>query len=870
MAPNPEKELNQVRMTLIPATSHSQRDSAIILVGDLNEYKVYQVKDNKIQFISTHRYEIPIDGEPRKELTANNSITYVFKKLRLQKTEKNVKFFSENEIEWDDEPSSLLFRFEFAIGAQKLIKPQFIGEIKKSKGKVIDYLDNFKPVLGPRLSVIAKKTFSGFMPSLEIFLAEDLPGKKRVARPVFKINKCFANRKNYYNRLQNEQKKIPEKVRSHFRFNSDFQFFMSNPKDEENQKVTSFVNPDRKMLTIGLIDTLSKKLIARRLVSIYDIFEGVEWLKIAEEPVITVSSLKYSTSTDTLFLQIEIDFEIKPRQDVSLKSIFDSEMKVGRNDRFRINQLVERPTMYEEENPFSQTRFLSVKIFNLFRGGELKFERKTVGNWTNFSCRGGNGRLITVEDGVNEFRIEILSPEEKCPKFSENAEKVVKNLSRVNFVMSYKELLKKSGISDRWIRKVSIVGGSQLLILFQTKMVLFDIASKEVLSTISYSKCLPRRLSCSAVEDDLILSEFGEKCYMLNQIHQMGMGGVLFRPIKTLDYRLLPDLHSINKFLNFRKTGENQFNLQFLVNWMNSKESTLTQESLLSCDIKLNRSKSGVVKSVENLDFQISEVNDSSFIFDEGVSSYIKNGWVYHKFLQSEMDARGMFKKLGDGDFKSIACQGYFLDGDVIKGFHIGQKYSYIVSEGYLYVPEGEVPVKKLRVIEFRVPGPEDEEEGWTKLDGLRPIQIKTKELEGPLYFDEKTDKFRIFYFWNLPGTSSLRLSVLNEELEEISSFEIAGLREVKNLQVISDTKVYVVGASSLNEKEENAVKEERSMLIDLEKKTFVSLVGQTGEPFFGILYAVNGGGFLTFSRSFKTFLNPVESEGIFISDDYE
>ena len=173
--PNQEKDLNQVKLTLIPAShKHYHKNSDIILMGGLDEYKIYQVKEGKIHYVSSHVCELPIDGGYRQEHTGNSSIMYIFTKSNLKKTEKNVKFFEEHNIEWEG-ISSILFSFEFGIGAPHVIKANYIREIKNSEDEyeLMDNLDNFKPLLGSRLSVISKLSVNEV--DKEYFLAELKP-----------------------------------------------------------------------------------------------------------------------------------------------------------------------------------------------------------------------------------------------------------------------------------------------------------------------------------------------------------------------------------------------------------------------------------------------------------------------------------------------------------------------------------------------------------------------------------------------------------------------------------------------------------------------------------------------------------------------
>ena len=861
LSPESESKLNQVKMTLIPAASHRDKDSGIILVGAFNEYKIYQVKDDKIHFVSSHQVVLPIDGEAQEELTANNSITYVFKKEELEKTEKNVKFFAGNGIEWD-EPSSLLFRFKFSIGIQTFIKAEFIGEIRTSDEhysgiELIDNLDSFKPLLGPRLAILSKIAHESDLDDKKYFLAQMRKCDHDLARSIFKFQVEYEKLKEYQQKLEKDITKIPNHLSSDLEF-ADQEFLLYNYEEDKPQKFKALVKVDEKMIAVALFEMRSKKIIKTKFISIYELVQDIERFEVIEELTIQVIGINYSPAVDTLALHIEAHQAINLGAEASLQPLVESELKAGRRDRSLLAYFHEQ--VDENDNLLYQIKDLSVKVFNVLRGGcKIEVESRSVGNGVNFLTERLKGNFITVDDSQKGCKVEILSPTKKSTK--NGPERPISE----KYELAYEHLFRKTGIKDRWVRAVSTFGGNRLLILFQSSMVLLDTHSKEILSSISYTSNLPTSLSYCSVRDGLVLSRFGENCLMLHQIIHEEDKKTKFKPIKIIDFRESANLHSLNKYLDFTKTGENRFNIRLEVNWMPSEESTRTEISLLSCDIEVNRTPEGRIDSVEQTEFEIAKiVHETDY---STFSSYIKGGNVFNTFTYHDDDAKGMLKRAGSEAYQFFE---YSLDGSEsenidgeMKGLlncHIGEKYTYFILYGFKVQEGARYPVKRLNAVTFKETTPQGE---LKNPEITKSIEIKHSSFD---YFDKTTDEFRFFTLYQIHDKPSQRLCILNEELEEVSAFNINGLMKIEELHVINEAQIYIVGFGPLMELGQRAGYGHKSLLIDLEKKSQAELVGEFGEPFFGVPFALSDGRFFCLTKTRRSFLESEESEGVFVS----
>ena len=866
---SPEQHSLHSRVIFSPA-SHRQSDQNIIFVEYFREHKIYQVKDNQIRFVSEHACDFPIDGCNYYEIMSHHFILYIFETKELDKTKKNLKFFEENGLDWEKNVK-IIFKFEYGIGVDKVIKPRYLGQFNPefeghSGQKLVDIFDKIKPLIGRQLAFLQDK---------DCHLAEFGPEFENLNRRVFKFKTNFSVLKSYQNKLNRDKSKFDEDLHEKLSF-SEPKFQIYNYESDLNLKWKPFIKVDKRMITVGLIDLRSKKILSRKFISIYELSEPFEWLKLAENLFVTVSNVDYSPSVDFFTIDLRFEMETKVGLDPELQPLLDEELKAWRNDPNHRSLVVEKS---ETEN-YVQLKKMRFKIFNTLKAEKLFIERTVIGSSIETSSKKHKGKVVIFEYGQNEVKVEILSAKTSPQEDEEELRidgkidnlddqeppnqfesEIIGGVKRERVVIQRALLTKEAKVFDFRIKSVSVVEETKLLIIFKCKMVLFDMESKKVLSSLFYCKGLPSYSSNTKIQGDLMACCDQNRGYLyFYRIKHQEDGGVNFQLCWEIDVTEFPGIHLIHQFLDFRRLSEDTFIVRLELYFMFSEEVSVSKLGIMSIGFK-------EISKEDSSGLAILPSHGFRFEADQYQQSYsLRNSYM----KGDKAFVTGSFHQLYFLGFRSVPRKDYFRclfystspdpqnvqEARFISKSHIGEKYCYLCLGRTVAEMQGQVEEgggMELRVLASKGP-PEGNVEN--KFDIVKSTQI---EETSSVYFDEVTDLFRVFYFSR--HEDGLKLAILDEELEVKVNLRTTIIEEVEEFEVINDTILYIIGKV-----ERGGVTERKSIIMDLANQSISELVNEDGDTLFGVSYGFENGRLFSFTSSSLSQKKRF-TEGIFVSE---
>ena len=636
---NPQGYSNHFRVIFCPET-HRQADQKIVFVREFKElHKIYQVKDNQIRFVSEHTCDFPIDSFHYHEIMSNHFILYVFETKELEKTRKNAKFFEDNQIDWEKN-AQIIFRIEYGIRVDKIIKPRYLGLVEAEQAKkysdqeIINILEKVKPLVGRQL-VESINYDRG-----DLYIAEFGPEFENLNRRVFKLRADFTSTEAYQEKLERDKSKLNESLHDELSFASII-FEINNTESNRNSKWKPFIKVEDKMIIVGLIDLRCKKILSTRFLSIYELLEGIEWLEIIHHAVIIVSKVDYSLSVDFLTLDLTFEFGTKVGLNQELQLLLDEELKAGRNDPFNRTLIVEKPN----NGTFTQVKNMRFEIFNLFKGERKVVQRNVIGSCICSGTRKQKGKVVSYQGGEDHIKVEILSPKSNLQESEQEsktnsiddeqqgtslelATDLVKGVKTEKLTIQLDQLQQEANVFDLRIKSISVVEETKLLIIFNCKMVLFDMESKKVLSSLDYSKGLPIYPNDTKIQGDLMVCCDPEYGYLsFHKIHPQENGNVNFERLSVIQINKFQKIHSIKKFLDFRKVSDDSFILRLESYIMHSNELITAKPGIISLGFDLSTQKDGdlAITPIYGPRFEADDYTPSYSV----LSSYMKGDQIF-------------------------------------------------------------------------------------------------------------------------------------------------------------------------------------------------------------------------------------------------
>ena len=483
------------------------------------------------------------------------------------------------------------------------------------------------------------------------------------------------------------------------------------------------------------------------------------------------------------------------------------------------------------------------------------------------------------EDTHEELRIEttrkriipdLLSEEPEIEK--ETEERTPQKCSegrlggtQMSSIVSFK---KGNEFPDSHVKAILPIEDNIIAVIGPSKISLLEIESQKCLSSTKHNLGLPLKTTQALIQEDLILikNEYNSgRCIDVCKAYLEGEESTPFKHLARMDLSFLDRLHSINRLVGLRKLNNDHYDLRLMVNWMNSEDTTLANPHAFWVRFKLiGNDKSGDY-SVEVINSRLDIViNDQTQIF----KTYRKGEFWYHIVMGDPLSPRISFYQskspfdLPKKEKPFVTRFGVYRGSNTFANYHIEKNKIYLKIDINGFGGSGG---EELSSFEFKK----------ISEDGImtKPTPINSIELSplAQIYFDEVTEKFRIFCFTEEKTTISLHLKLLNEELEATHQIEFKDSSETNFLnhifwfQFLSDDLVYFI-SNYYEKRGRQTVDRKENLMLNLGTMTAKRCVDVEGKIFFGAPYCFGGDRLLALTRGYEAMMNST-LEGVFTAD---
>ena len=297
--------------------------------------KLYEIKDRKIKFVSSHEVVFPVEVH-----TDNMSWYWPAPKheMMIFVKEKVKKDQNEAEDAANQRSNTLVFRCQFGHTKERQIHAEYFGQIKNGhegyydhKGKTAyEIWQRFKSTERLYLMTAKHKKDSESVEVEKTFLATVSKHNANVYKFIIDLNFTFSKLKPYSEMLAADKEGLEETVRNMLSFKYNRNFYIEDFPSMPDHRYSSYCQFDEQMVTAGVIDMRNKKIVTKSFLSIFKIFKELGYSMIYHCRQMKVQSNIYSVEQDTLYLNLVIIFQFLSRRNRFHMQIFQQEMdKVG-------------------------------------------------------------------------------------------------------------------------------------------------------------------------------------------------------------------------------------------------------------------------------------------------------------------------------------------------------------------------------------------------------------------------------------------------------------------------------------------------------------------------------------------------------------
>ena len=400
-----------------------------------------------------------------------------------------------------------------------------------------------------------------------------------------------------------------------------------------------------------------------------------------------------------------------------------------------------------------------------------------------------------------------------------------------------------------------MIDQENLLVTTSRYLLLFDINSKQIVSSLKYCQDIPFRMKFTKFHGNIMISlKLKLNIIEIFEISQEGATDLpLFQFLGVLNFsNCVENLFEIDTLLAFRQAEDQVYELVLVAKMMESTECAVVTKMVFLVQFQLKGQNRGEKEREPEINYMTS-VCDVDFS-QEDIRVYHKNElWNYIFF--DGIDTSAIQNDEDDVTQLQFGSLGSFE----IEHYRVGNVH---LGKGLIYIEQVGEKDKLLRVIQLRA-----DEEG----EGLE-AEVKTSlsfDLPAKVYFDEVSNFTRIFVLEQNKDAMKSQLRILNEELDEVQKLLFPLLEDFISLKVIDADKVHVIGSEpGRAERLHQAAEEGSSVLslfLNLEDLTFQRLVVEGEGPLLGCPHEFGGGLLISFTKGYMSF-EVKNSDGIFFS----
>ena len=846
-----------------------------IAINSDRQYKTYQIKDNELRFASHHTVDLPVFSKGYFRTFSENHLHYFFKKKNIEKRESAIKFFEENNLDWET-ASWIAFGLKIGVEQSETIYPDFLGESKyqekdRKESKIRDIFDNQKPLLNLGICLFMGKDSKEAQESdpeeRQVYYISRFDKKyhdfvNHLFRFKLKPEKLFG----YRNKIVQDFEKISPKVSRLSTFYEHCQcFLIENSEPGLASKLMPFTQVDNYMITVGLVDLRKRIIPIKRLVSIYELFDAIEFKYAPSVNFVNIIMIDYAAELDVLMLDAWVSFYFNPDDRNNIQSVI-----LNRNQAEAEQKLGFLSEM--NDGRIKEIQKLRFKVWGLLKSRKTWIEVGVMGYQGNKLFQKAQGMIASFDERTSEITLSIYSNQAKALRarneelkdgidLERRSQKAVKEQDKVKKTVihiSKEGLFESRGIQADGIRLTQMINQDQLLMATSRNLLLIDINSKEIISCCQYSHNIPVFYKNTKIDSNIMVHL--KLRFNLIEIFRISMEGAINEPsfefLGILDFsNSVDNLFEIDRLVAFRKLEEEIYEMIVVAKMMESAEWAVVSKMLFLVQFQLRgptedqeEGKPEIIymKSICIVDFSQEEIrtyNKSDLwnhIFFDGVET---------EAIQSDEEDK---KTLVFRDLHRFQMTGY-----KIANLHMDQDLIFIQLTG-----EKDRLIKVIQALG-------DDQDG--ELTRAEVVRAQSFDLAAKIYFDDVTDLTRIFVLEKNEVAMRSQLSVLNEELDEIESFYFPWLDKIFGFKVISSVLLHIVGREQSSfERHKHGPEGDRdspnmSMLLNLDKLKFHRLVVEGEGSLFPAPYDLGGGKLLAFTRDFKESQEK-SSDGIYFS----
>ena len=819
---------------LIVQRTHNHK---LILAHHKNHFKIYRITDkHKIEFVSAHTVHLPVKGSITKTVITEKHIRLYFSKYALDSEKENKKFLKQKRLKMT-KISCLVFEFEYGINQPQDLTPKiFIEKNSGYKGlgtwMISELVTNEKPLYEANqcLIIAANRMLPSFTDIIkskpkEAYLAKlDKDYEGQLPKRVFRFNKSFENLEKYKTKLWQDYDSLSEVFRESlklcFRHKPSPLTVLSSPLGSPHQ-LNAALSFDREMFSVQLFDPRTKKIQSRTFVSIYELFQGQKFVKVSRCNFIQIYNMVYSPEVDALCVEIGIKLGYLDPEEEHLTSIINSELKVGRFDRSNLTNFV------RVGDHLLEGKTLRFKVHHVFRVDSRTVTVERIASSTNFSTRRIWKGILSYAEFPSEIKLEVITRDGRGRESDgeESTRSEGKGRLSGNKTRKILRLKKGSEFPDTQIKKILMLEDNIILVVGFTQLILLDLESKKVLSSLNYSLGIPTiEGSDYLVEEDLMVFKNPNNAHRCIEISKVNLnqekGFAPAEHIATVDLSQFEPLHSIKKLIGLRKLDDDSYDLKLFVNWMLSEETTLFNKRAFWVRFRLTKDP-GALRG-----YAAEVINGHLDLTNEYGNR--QNLFTYHKrenwYEIHRVGSRVKFFHsktpfgLHSGPQPELTKVGEIEADEIVTEAHMKDRRAYLAMKSKKKPTSLIYDQAEIRILEFQ----QFSEEGKM----TEPKLIKSIKFEGrsDFFFDKKTEKLRIFYIsYQKEGAS---LVILDEGLEVVSRMFIRNVTEFYVARAISEDYIFLVGYKKGRSSNK---KVDVSMLVDLSSKTVKEIVSQSG-----------------------------------------
>ena len=810
---HPKAKFNQIDSTPALVFQRGQ-NRHLILVHHKKQLKLYAIKDKKIDFVSEHKIDLPVKGSPmRTEVTQKNLKLY-FKNSRLRQEDQNLPILEQLGIDPENN-SRVVFEYPFGEKQPEVIQGRVYEEDSSTYDQfkswsIEGYLNHHKAHKDNNLCFI--QTPSGFGDEIQSlnskdthYLAELRTRQAKAPKRIFQFkDKNFSWLKSIkFNKLvKKEKKRLPNNFANPLYFSfyvSPRKFYVGkeNPGELTAPKIKPIMWADTRTITIMIFEPVWKKVVKKTFISIYELFEGLEYTKFSTPRMCHIISMNYSAELDTLVVEfkIEVNYDLHVNQETA--ELRDAEYRLGLNDRLRLYCL----------SPNRDRSLLGIKnlrctIQNVFHKEVRRTIVENLAPEINSSVEIVPRGLLCYEESPSEVRIKIIKREKNSSRNS-----------TLDHQFSEIQLRKGALFPDSEIRRVVDVGDSTQLFICSRKLLLLDMKSKKLLSSCDYNLGAPKENQQMVVGENLIVAKPNQKnsvhliqrswCYLEvfgisdsneNQGEEKREENSM--PVKflgILDLTKFDRFYSIERLLGVEKLTDSLYELRMMANWMTSDTSIVFTQHFLSLRFSLptkskkrqNDEKSGIFHCLEITSIQLGHENTLAI---GRISSYVsQNQWITILFGYNSTE----FYQCKFSEMINLEEQHLGSKRGEIRDYNLYDAY---IKDNLAYIAF--LPKLHPGKIEFRALEYQPESDNELMTQG-KPIKTSNLFDSRAAYFSKFNLKMRIFCFEEIAETRNLKLKILNKEFQVVNQFDLGPLQRFQKFVQIARSCYCLIGKKS-------------------------------------------------------------------------